>query len=324
MPQLCLRLWPATTLRGCLLEYMDVIVPRLAAATLKDYEDRLEWLCSKLGELTPIRGLTYRRIEDLIKAEGPDGAGLLMVTLRKRIRFLRAAVTLAYERGEAERVWKMPMQLRDDGKRGTDFYNVEEFWKVHNELPDGMYRRHFAIGFWTGFHTEDIRRLRRKHIDPHFLWKDDKDNVLAHGRYWRMNQKNRHTLETWFPMEPELRELTIAWLAQNPDWREDSPVCGNVWGKKKVLLPAAARAGLHYVSPNRGMRRSFATMLASRGYDAEYIRQAMAHEGRATITKEDGHAPVVRTNRPTMDTSHYLRPSADFIRNSVARARSAV
>jgi hypothetical protein len=44
----------------------------------------------------------------------------------------------------------------------------------------------------------------------------------------------------------------------------------------------------------------------------------MAHEGRMVVSREgNGKA---RTERPTMDTSHYMRPSSELLVNAIKRA----
>lgn len=318
--QLSLCLWPPDTLRGALQAYLLVVAEKIAAATQRDYADRADWLCLVLGNSAPLRTVTFARVERVVKDYGPRGHGLMMVTLRKRLRLLRAALAYAADHGHITHaeIPRLPPQLHDDGRRGTGFYTVEEYARFRQHVPEGAYRRFFDLCFWTGHHSFDVRRYQRKWLDPDYLWTGDDGKVWHRGRYWRENHKNRRCLGVWLPMEPEFRELASFWMDTNPQWCESTMVVGRIW-VSKVVRQAAADAGLHYVTPNLGMRRSFATMLASREWPPEYIRQALGHEGEAWIEKgKNPVSPVVHTARPTMATSHYLRPSPDMFRRKLA------
>lgn len=316
--QLDLPLWSTGTLRGALQMYLVAVAEKIAEATAKDYQDRADWLCSVFGSSTPLEQVTFARMEKAVKDHGPKGRGLMMVTLRKRLRMLRAALTYAHDHGLIARVPRLPPQLHDDGKRGTDFYIVEEFQRFREHVPEGAYRRFFDMGFWTGHHAYDIRRSQRQWLDPDYTWTDDGGKPVGRGRYWRENHKNKRCQGTWLPMEREFRELALGWLETNPQWSDGSSIVGRLW-VSKVAHVAVAASGLHYVSPNLGMRRSFATMLASRDWPPEYIRQALGHEGEAWIEKQH-RGPVVHTSRPTTATSHYLRPSPDMFRRKLANS----
>ena len=317
--QLDLPLWPCGTLRGALTTYLAAVVDKIAIATQKDYQDRADWLCACLGDVTPLEQVTFARIEKLVKDHGPKGRGLMMVTLRKRLRLLRAAMLYAADHGMLEhaRVPRLPPQLHDDGRRGQDFYTVEEFQRFREFVPDGAYRRFFDLGFWTGHHSHDIRRYKRQWLDPDYPWVDEAGKILSVGRYWRENHKNKRSKGVWLPMEREFAELARRWLETNPQWSDASPIVGRLW-VNKVVHEAVAASGLPYVSPNLGMRRSFATMLASRQWPPEYIRQALGHEGEAWIERGQ-RGPRVHTSRPTTATSHYLRPSPDMVRRVLSR-----
>lgn len=316
--QLELSLWPRGTLRACLTDYIAAVIHRLAPATLGDYQDRADWLCAQFGNARSIRELDFAAFETLVKEHGPRGRGLMMVTLRKRLRMLRAALSYAHDHGLVDRVPRLPPQLYDDGKRGTDFYTVDQFALFAAAIPEGPGRRFHELGFWTGLHSFDVRRYERQWLDPDYAWLGDDGAIVGRGRYWRVNHKNRRCVGVWLPMEPEFRALALRWLEENPHWQDTSRVVGRVW-PRQTGAKAAAETGLHYVTPNTGMRRSFATMLASRDYPPEYIRQALGHEGEAWIDRQHGAAPSVKTTRPTTATSHYLRPSPDMIRRILSR-----
>lgn len=316
--QLELSLWPCGTLRGALTTYLAAVADKIANATVRDYQDRADWLCMKLGDTAPLEQVTFKRLEKLVKDEGPKGRGLMMVTLRKRLRTLRAALLYAADHGMLEhaRVPRLPPQLHDDGKRGQGFYTVEEYQRFREQVPEGAYRRFFDLGFWTGHHSLDIRRATRQWLDPDYPWLSDEGKILRVGRYWRENHKNKRCEGSWFAMEPEFARITRGWVEQNPQWTDTSTIVGRLW-VSKVAHQAAAAAGLHHVTANLGMRRSFATMLVSRGWTPEHIRQALGHEGEVQV-RTGQHGPQVHTARPTMASSHYMRNSPDSIRRQLA------
>jgi hypothetical protein len=298
---------------------LAAVVDKIANATARDYQDRADWLCQKLGDTTPLERVTFARIEKLVRDEGPKGRGLLMVTLRKRLRLLRAAMFYAADHGMLThmQVPRLPPQLHDDGKRGQDFYTVEEFERFREHVPEGAYRRFFDLGFWTGHHSLDIRRYRRQWLDPDYPWLSEEGKILRVGRYWRVNHKNKRCHGTWMAMEPEFARLARGWLEQHPQWSDATAVVGRLW-VSKVAHKAAADAALHYVSPNLGIRRSFATMLASRGWPNEMIRQALGHEGEIQVAAGK-RGPAVTTGRPSIASSHYIRSSPEGIRRQLAR-----
>lgn len=314
--QLILSLWPQDCLRGCLQAYLAAVVEKIADATAKDYQDRIDWLCLMLGNSTPIRDITFGRLEALVKEMGPKGRGLMMVTLRKRLRLLRSALIYAQDHGLIDKVPRLPPQLHDDGRRGQDFYTVDEYVAFRSHVPDGAFRRFFDLGFWTGHHAFDIRRATRQWLDPEYPWLDDGGKIIRHGRYWRENHKNKRCKASWLAAEPELRILMAQWLDQNPGWQDGTAIVGRTW-VNQAARKAAAEAGLHYVTPNLGMRRSFATMLVSRGWPTEYVRQALGHEGESWVEQQK-RGPVVHTSRPTTASSHYMRNSPDAIRRILA------
>lgn len=320
MGQLELQLWPEWTLRGCLTDYLTAIAGRITAATMTDYQDRAAWLCGVLGEGTRINGLPFKRMERLVKDWGPDGKGLLLVTIRRRLRTLRAALLYAADRDLLThmQVFRMPPQLFDDGRRREAFHTVEQFTRFREFLHERAQRTADLL-FWTGHHISDVRRMRRWMLDPDFVWKDDQGRELARGRYWRVNTKNRRCQPAWFPMEPELRALAIGWLAQHHGWKHDSTVAGRVWSLHRAFAAAADRAQLPRVAPI-DLRRSYASMLASRFPEVpDYIRMALGHECPAVVTP--GEALVRTAKRPTTATAHYLRPTGDMLRATVKRRR---
>jgi len=87
-------------------------------------------------------------------------------------------------------------------------------------------------------------------------------------------------------------------------------VVGHIWALAKAFARACDRCELARVSPTRDMRRSFASMLAARGYSDEYIRLAQGHEG-SPVFLAGGRFVGVR--RPSIDTRHYLRATAEMM-----------
>lgn len=314
--QLWLNLWPPNTLRGCLTAYLTSVSGKIRPHTLRDYQDRIEWLCAVLGPGTDIAQIKLKDLERLVHDWGPDGAARLkLVTIRKRLRFLRSALLYAEGHDLIVKVPRLPPQLYDDGERGSTFYTPSQFEVFSSHLPEGAHRRFFELGFWTGHHSHDIRHTTMAMLEPDFVWRDSAGKVAGRGRYWRRNHKNRRCTPAWVPMEPEFRDIVSGWFAANPQWGERALVVGEVWGVSKMARRAAQQSGLEYVTPNSGMRRSFATMLASRGMQNEYIRHLLGHEGETVIS----HEGTVSTARPSIATSHYLRPSGDLFTEAMKK-----
>ena len=158
--------------------------------------------------------------------------------------------------------------------------------------------------------------MTRNMLDPEYQWADDDGSVLRVGRYLRKNHKNKHCEPAWLPMEKEFREVSIELL--NEPGSPDSLVLGHVWSLSKALTAACDRCAIARVKPNQDLRRSFASMLAARGYSAEYIRQAQGHEGAAQF---DDAGTFQGAAKPSMDTRHYLRLTRDLILNELRKTR---
>jgi len=321
--QLELTFFAAGTLREALNAYLTDQCNGLAKATVKEYGERRDWLLNVLGEGTALDSITIARLQGLVREWGPSGNGLLQVTLQKRIRFLMAALHYAAARGLIDPV-RVPdmkwLKLRNDGDHRRAYLTVAQFEKFRERISSKRHRLAADIFFWTGHHTADVRTFQRRHLDPAHAWTDSEGHPVARGRYLRRNQKNPRCEPVWFPMEEEFREIIIEAMSERSgvhDHYENALIVGKIWGLSKAFSTAADEAKVPRVSPI-DLRRSFATMLSSRGYPNEYIRQAMGHEGDVTINVENTVAKVA-VSRPTTLNRHYLRPSPEMITDAIRR-----
>lgn len=311
--QLELAFWP----RGSLKEALDAHLrhlPALADDTLVDYRTRSAWLLAAMGESTSLASISLETLE-LVAAEwGPKGKGLMWTTIKKRFTFLLAAMKYAVGRKILRRDDVPPMPaLPDDSNRGKRALPLAEFRELRMATID-QFRRFADVSYWTGFHTRDVQRVTCDWFDPHYVWRDEATGEeLWRGRYLRRNHKNTHCEDVWLPMEPELREAAIEW------WRNASPaslVVGHVWNLSRTFHAACDRANIARVKPNQDLRRSFASMLAARGWSTEYVRVAQGHEGSPQF---DDAGTFQGARKPTMDTRHYLRPTMDFLVGELRR-----
>jgi hypothetical protein len=309
--QLELPFWPRGTLKEALTSYLNQLED-IAEATLRDYNTRINWLLSVFGETTPLTEITLDRLQDVLRAYGPRGRGLMTITIKKRFGFLRAAMKYAADRRVIRRddVAALP-RMKDDGQRGQRVLPLAEYRILRLALV-GKFRTFADLAFWTGFHSLDIQTMTRGMLEPDYVWRDEQAAEIWRGRYLRKNHKNKHCEPAWFPMEPEFREIAID-LLKEPG-APDAPLLGHVWCLAKSFAAACDRAGIERAKPNQDLRRSFASMLASRGYSLEYIRQAQGHEGAPQF---DDAATFQGAKKPTMDTRHYIRLTNDLVVNEL-------
>jgi integrase len=288
------------TLREAITSFLVHQTDGVSNATLDDYSDRGRWLCARLGEDTPLEALTFERLERLIEREGPNGSGLMIVTIKKRLMFLRMCCRYAVQRGVAKEVPQLPLRkLRSDSRPRESFLTPEQFASFVVALPEGGRAQRFAVlAFWTGMHSSDLYRLPVEHLAPHEAFEVADDEHVT-GKWLRTNTKNVRSKPIWLPMEPELRAWVLAWQRESW-WRPGAYVTeGRVWALHRSFAAAADRAGVPRVAPI-DLRRSFATMLTARGYADAYVRFALGHAGRF-----DPHTS--RVQRPTTAERHYVQ-----------------
>lgn len=308
--QLELAFWPESSLRRVLADYMARQSDHVAEATIRDYADRAAWLLGVLGEETEIERLSFAKLEMLARAQGPKGAGLMMETLKKRFTFLRAACTYAWERGIIDKPVRVP-RIKTDSKPRTRVLSLAE-WRALREHLIGRARRFFDLAFLTGMHSSDIFRLKRSHLDPDHVWRDEDGHEIGRGRWWRMNTKNKKCVACWLPMEPELLELSREILAE--PLPPNALIVGRVHGLAKSFHAAADRAQAPRWCP-LDLRRSFASLLMSRGHGDHYMRMALGHEGLGA------GIPDRESQRPSILSRHYLRVTEDVVRSELRLVR---
>jgi hypothetical protein len=314
--QMELCFYPRGTVKEALVAYLRSRTD-ISPDTLVDYRLREAWLLKVLGEDTAISAITIETLDHIARDRGPLKGGIKFVTIGKRFDyFISACAYAAARRIISKDDVPVAPQLPDDSSRGGHVLVLLEFQSMRVRLTD-RFRRFADIGYWTGHHTLDIKSMRFEMLEPDYRWLDpDTGDELWRGRYLRRCHKNRHCQPAWFPMERELREVALEWQRTAPT--RESLVVGPLWNLKKNFDRATDELGIPRVRANLGLRSSFATMLAARGYSLEYIRQAQGHEGAPQF---DNAGTFQAALKPTMDTRHYLRLSTDLITRELRRRR---
>lgn len=314
--QLELPLWPRGTMAEALLAYrsMKLRMADIEPVTLRDYDEYFRWLTEHLGVGCALKDITFERLERLYHLAR---AKLMGVTIKKRFKHLIAAMRYAADRRVISRddVPNLP-PIPNDGRPGERALELSEYKQLRLAL-DGRFRTFCDVVFWTGMHSKDVWRLKFSDFDPDFEWKDEAGAVIWRGRYMRYNSKNQNTpagKPAWFPMQPEFREICQA-FTPHPMERELLLVgrLGRVL--KKWFDVAADRCGMEHVQPDRDLRRSFATMLAARGFSSQYVQFAQGHAGAPQFN--DGI--YSKSSRPTIDDRHYVRLTTDFLIGELKR-----
>lgn len=313
--QLELPFWAENSLRAILRAYLDHQADRIADATVRDYADRAKWLLDELGESTRADLVTYDTLGALVRRCGPAGKGLMHVTLKKRLVFLRAAFKLAAKRRIISRdlIPDLP-DLPNDSRRRNRHLSSAQLPEFCGHLSP-RFARLARLAFGTGMHALDLWTTTLDHLDPHYVWRDGDGGELGRGRWWRRNHKNRRCVPTWIPMEPELRELALE-LRADPSLTPKSLVCGRIWGVARAFAAASDRMGIPRVALI-DLRHSFATLLLGRDYSYEYVRIAMGHEGEI---QADGGDRYAGTKRPSTLSRHYAHPSDDLLTRRMRNA----
>jgi len=320
--QLDLCLWPRGTVQEVLSAYFRSLPSTLSEHSIADYRTREGWLMRVLGPATDVPEITVETLARLARIHGPDGNpgegdGLMYVTITKRLEYLRAACEYAAARKVLRRddVPVVP-SLPDDGRRLQRALTLGEFRKLELALPD-RFRRFAVLGYYTGQHSQDLFTMTHGMLDPDFTWLDDDGSELWRGRFWRRNHKVPDCEPMWLPMERCLRDAAKEW--RRKPVAADALIVGRLWALKKNFDHACDAAGIERATPNRDMRRSFASMLLARGYSAEYARQALGHLGPVQVDDEGHYAGAAKS---TIGTQHYFRMTEDLIRRELRRRRA--
>lgn len=314
MLQLDLPWWPPGSVRSVVTAYFSMRSEAIATETMRDYNVRARWLCEVLGDCTPAEAVTFRVLERVAREAR---AVLEDVTIRMRLQFWRSAVRYAVLRGEArpEALVELPPWLSGEARKMEDYYTLEQYQEFRLAVPPGPYRRLADLSFWTGQHSVDLATMQLAHLEPDHDWGAP---ITARGRWWRRNNKSLRRRKVvkvrpcWVAMEPELRELAMAWSAELR--APEQLIVGRLNNVRRTFHAAAARAGLPAIRPNVGFRSSFATMLLSRDYPYEYVRIALGHVGEVSAQQRADGTPKAKTASPTVLTSHYARASTDIMR----------
>lgn len=315
--QLDLALWPRGSVQEVLAAYFRSL-EGLSEHTITDYRTRERWLLRALGPATSVEGITVETLARLARHHGPDGDGdgLMYVTIFMRYKYLRAACEYAVGRKVLRRddVPTLP-KLPDDGRRLQRALTLHEFRQLRLALQE-RFRRFADGGHWTGQHSIDLESMPRSALEPNYIWTDDDGEEIWRGRYLRKNHKVPSCPPLWLPMEPEFREAATEWLRE--PGAPSEPVIGRLWAKRQNFNAACDAAGIERCTPNRDMRRTFASMLLSRGYCTEYVRHALGHLGPVKV---DG-GMYAGAGKGNVGHLHYFRMTEDLIRRELRRRKA--
>lgn len=313
MVQLSLALIPRGTVGAVFESYLRDQTDGLAAATMRDYADRAAWLCQVLGESTPAVEVDTARLVRVVAEWGPSSSrGLLGVTVRRRLVFLRAAWKWSIALGElpASALPALP-RIRNDGERRRQLHTPEQHAAMLAALPPGQWRRAAGIWFWTGMHTWDVWRSCREWIDLDYQWRDESGAVAGRGRWLRHNHKNPRCVTEWFPMLAGFRAAAEEWLAELPP-SPSALICGRLHNPTRMFGAACVRAQVPAVAPI-DYRRSCASHLLALGCSDEYARHYL---GQVSPVGADGHASA----RPTVLHMHYARSTPRMMLEALRHA----
>lgn len=302
--QLELAYWPRDCVRSVLLDYVRMRSRGVCGETLdRDYACRVDWLLTALGELTPAEAVDFVTLE----AAAFKYRGVLKdVTIKRRLAFWLGAVKYAAKRGlvRKDAIPDLPPDLLNDSAKMEDHYTPAQFAEFALAVPPGRFRRLAQLSMWTGMHTIDLDETARAHLEPDFEWPGSD----LRGRWLRRCTKNRRRgiKPCWCPMEPELRELAVGWVAEPGP--ADQLIVGPMYNVDRTFEAAAGRAGLVKIRKNLGFRASHSAMLLARGYSYEYVRIILGHVGEVTSETIEGELRA-KSRRPTTLSKHYLRSS---------------
>lgn len=318
--QLELGFWPSGCVRSVLMDFLAMRAESIVEESRIDYLVRLDWLCEALGPATPADAVTFSVLERVARAARPVLADR---TIRMRLQFWAGAMEYAHLRGVVTTGRpKLPPWLNGATKPMHDYYTPSQFAEFRMALPPGRVRSFADLAFWTGMHTRDVESTARWMLQPDHVF----EGTETRGRWWRRNHKGKKIEDTWIPMEPELRALALAWLAERG--APNALICGVVNNKAKFFQLAAVRTELPRIRPNLGLRASHSSELLARGYSYEYVRLVLGHRGEIRAVERtagadgkpptDGSSPPggprAVTMRPSVLSGHYLRPTPGTLR----------
>lgn len=315
--QIELPFWGRGTLREALTAYYVHQCEDIAEATMGDYAERMRWLLLVLGDERQIDTIDWALLDKVKRDYGPKGKGLMHVTLRKRLVFLRAALRFAVARKilRADQVFDMAMlRLQPDGKRGGPVHTPTQHEAFREHLPERM--RLFAdVGFWTGHHSYDLFRTQKWMVDPDRELPDESGKPFAVGAYYRRNHKVRRCRPVWLPMAPEFRAVMVRWYAQHHQVDPTDFLTGRLWALCKTFAVACDRAQVPRISP-KGLRRSFSSNLLGRGVDAEYVRHALGQTAPPSAAGQPAQRATILHEHYGEMTPALMRRAFEILRAS--------
>lgn len=314
--QLCLPLYPRGSLREAIEAYLAERAEYVAEATILDYSERARWCYAAFGEFAPLRSITYERMRAVEREWGPKGKGLMLVTVKKRLVFLHAALKLAAARGiiRLDEVPPVP-HIASDSRRMERFLTLLEYQQLRGALV-GRMRTLVDLAFWTGQHRRELWTMKRWMLEPDHVWLDnDGQQTMWRGRWWRRNSKNKRCVPCWLPAEPEFLPIMREILAEPGS--PESLVVGRVCNYARSLHAACDRLEMPPVSL-MAMRHSLATLMMERTGDYEQVRAVLGHEGPPIVTQQGRY---VGAADPSILTRHYLATSPRSMIAAMKRPR---
>ncbi|WP_263383517.1 tyrosine-type recombinase/integrase [Granulicella arctica] len=176
--------------------------------------------------------------------------------------------------------------VRQSSKRRStpDLLTIDEIAVILSLIDPGPFRLMVLVASTTALRRSEVRGLKWMDVDTDRCWLSLKRGVV------RMDTTNMKTEASrkGIPIMPQLAEALESWRRetaynQDDDWVFASPYTDGIrayWGESVMshhILPAVKKAGIQKRVGWNTFRRSFASMMGSKGEDVKVVQELMRH-----------------------------------------------
>lgn len=262
-------------------------------ATKLQHLDHRRWLIDFFGDVA-LKLITFPEVLRYIQEEGPEGRGIMKVSVKKRLVTLRMALEDGYRRGLLDRPPDWWPDIESDSRPGQDLWTYDQWRQGRLAFEPGQ-RIAIDILFWTGMHLSDVRRWKRADVN------------LVDGTWRRFNTKSKAE-PVWLPLPVEFRAILEEWFLSDGISSPGLRVAPQLWTSPiKPIGRVCFRAGLPRITP-LGLRRSCVSyqfeLGAKKGIEmkrlGEWVALWLGHKGSPETSS------IIRR--------HYLRWTPEAIR----------